>query len=104
MLLIEDFDQSLDTHFIKDSLGPYLKNLYRDLTLRSLQPAAIQEGKIDKTVFLTYCNLPGIINERLLRFFEASDEGLVSEQAFVKNLIKIFSSDIETRMRLTFQM
>jgi hypothetical protein len=51
MLLIEDFDQSMDTHFIMESLAPYFKNLYRDLTLRSLNPNAIQEGKIDKTVF-----------------------------------------------------
>lgn len=40
-LLIEDFDQSIDGHFIKESLAPYLKNLYRDLTLRSLSPNAI---------------------------------------------------------------
>jgi hypothetical protein len=37
-----------------------------------------------------------------LKLFEANEEGLVTEQAFVKNLVKIFASDIDTRMRFTF--
>jgi hypothetical protein len=34
-LLIEDFDDVLDSRFIKEYLGPYLSDLYKDLALRS---------------------------------------------------------------------
>ena len=33
-----------------------------------------------------------------------STDGLISEEAFVDQLTKIFVSDIDTRMRITFYM
>lgn len=89
---------------IKEYLLPYLKDLYKDLALRSIAPQAIKEQKVDKVTFIQYCNLPGIMSDRLLKIFEGESEGIVHESNFVSNLTRIFVSDLDTRMRLTFNV
>ena len=59
--------------------------------------------------FIQYCNLPGIISERLLKIFLSDSEedcgkGFISEEAFIKYMTMIFVSDVDSRMRLTFDM
>lgn len=99
---MEDFEG--DSKFIKDFLTPYFKDLYKDLILRCLSSAAIQEKKLDKVTFIEYCNLPGIINDRFFKMFDIDGNGLITEDSFIKNMIKVFISDLDTRMRLTFNM
>ena len=101
---VEDYDEHTDGRFVRDFLCPYFVDLYKDLTLRCLTPAAIKEKKLDRITFLEYCNLPGIINDRLLKIFDTNNDGLISENSFVSNLSYIFASDLETRMRITFCM
>jgi hypothetical protein len=102
---VEDFDiHGGDSKFIKDFLNPYFKDLYKDLILRCLSSTAIQEKKLDKVTFIEYCNLPGIINDRFFKMFDTNNEGLINEQNFIANMIKVFVSDLDTRMRLTFNM
>ena len=48
--------------------------------------------------------MPGIINDRFLKMFDSSNEQLVSESAFVSNLVRVFMSDLDSRMRMTFTM
>jgi hypothetical protein len=64
---VEDFDSSIDGRFVKDFLKPYFADLYKDLTLRCLTQPAVREKKLDRIAVLEYCNLPGIVNERLLK-------------------------------------
>ncbi len=102
---VEDFDiHGGDAKFVKDYLNPYFKDLYKDLTLRCLSTTAIQEKKLDKVTFIEYCNLPGIINDRFFKMFDIDNNGLITEESFIKNMIKVFISDLDTRMRLTFNM
>ena len=58
--------------------------------------------------FIQYCNLPGIISERLLKIIMGassdSSKNFISEEGFIKNMTTIFVSDVEMRMRLTFDM
>jgi hypothetical protein len=109
-LLIEDFDEINDSKFIKEYLVPYLSDLYKDLALRSFistSSAAAQASaikKVDKVTFIQYCNLPGIISERLLKIFDTNSDGLITEESFVKNMTLIFMSDLESRIKLTFNM
>ena len=60
LIQIEDFDETVDPEFIKKYLTPYLKDLYKDLLMRSSNQTAI-----DKVTFIEYTKLPGIINDRL---------------------------------------
>ena len=100
---VEDYDDN-DTRFVKDFLVPYLKDLFRDLILRCMQPEAISQKKMDKVTFIEYCNLPGIINDRLFNVFDLQNTTVISEQQFVSNFVKIFISDLDTKMRLTFDL
>ena len=102
--MVEEFDQTLDACFIKDFLHPYFSDLYKDLILRCLTSVALKEKKLDRIALLEYCNLPGIVNERLLKLFEPNKEGLVSEYQFSKVLSSIFASELDSRMKLTFNM
>ncbi len=101
---VEDFDDINDNKFVKEFLGPYFKDLFRDLAMRCISPNAIQEKKLDKVTFIEYCNLPGIINDRFFKMFDTAHDGLISENSFILNLVKVFISDLDTRMRLTFNM
>ena len=82
---------------------PYFKDLFRDLALRS-QSSQTGDKKIDKVTFLEYCSLPGIISDRLFSMFTDVDNTYINENSFISNFIKIFISNIETKMRLTFNM
>ena len=59
-LQLEDYDANVDAEFIKQELQPYLKDLYKDLLMRSNQ-----NEHVDKVTFIEYTKLPGIINDRL---------------------------------------
>lgn len=106
-ILVEDFDENIDGKFIKDSLIPYLRDLYRDLALRSFVSTGqsnTRERRLDKVTFVQYTNLPGIISERLLKMFDSNNDGMITEQSFISQMTKIFVSDLDTRMRVTFQV
>ncbi len=65
---------------------------------------AISEKKLDKVTFIEYCNLPGIINDRFFKMFDVNNDGLITEASFIQNMTKVFISDLDTRMRLTYNM
>jgi len=48
--------------------------------------------------------MPGIISERLLKIFDNHSDGLISEESFLYNMTLIFMSDLESRIKLTFNM
>jgi len=49
---------------VHNYLIPYLKDLYKDLMMRSNHPQYL-----DKVTFIEYTKLPGIINDRLHYMF-----------------------------------
>lgn len=81
LLSVEDFN---DTRFLTDFLHPYFTDLYKDLSLRSMIPNAIKDKKVDRIAFLEYCNLPGIINQRLIKLLDPQNTEMIEQQAFIK--------------------
>lgn len=64
-----------------------------------------KEKKIDKVTFLEYCQLPGVIGDRLFKLCEEKGtEGFVNETDFTSIFTKIFVSDFDSKMKLTFNM
>ena len=100
---VEDFNKSSDSKFIKDFLVPYFKDLFKDLAVRTHTPTT-NNDKIDKVTFIEYCNLPAIIGDRLFKMFDTNRDTLIAEVSFVNNLVKVFMSDLDTKMRMTFNM
>ena len=64
MLQIEDYDVNSDPIFVNEHLVPYLRDLYKDLMMRSSNP-----NNLDKVTFIEYTKMPGIINDRLHYMF-----------------------------------
>ena len=54
--------------------------------------------------FFEYCSLPGIINDRFLRVFDPKGKGVIKEERFVEVMIMVFISELDDKMRLTFEM
>ena len=42
--------------------------------------------------------------ERFFKLFEITYEGFITESSFIKNICKVFMSDLDTKMRMTFNM
>ena len=105
LLYMEDFDPEVDPEFIRRELRPYFQGVFADLALRSTQPAGSQSRKIDKVTFVEYVNLPGIVSDRFhaLACHDHTD-GRVQEDHFIELMLQVFSSSVETKMRLSFKM
>ena len=111
-LHMEDYDANLDAEFVKQELVPYLKDLYKDLIMRSSN-----QQHIDKVTFIEYTKLPGIINDRLHFMFSnyknsksilgspksspkekltiQKKDDFVTEQSFIKNFTALFIGDLD---------
>lgn len=94
----------IDGRFVSEFLHPYFTDLYKDLALRAITSVGIKERKVDRIAFLQYCNLPGIINQRLIKILDPESRDIIELSNFIKVLTKIFASDLDTRMRFTFSM
>ena len=104
---MEDFDPEVDPGFIKKELRPYLQGVFMDLALRSVQSTDHRDKakSIDKITFIEYVNLPGIVCDRFHSLAsKGTQEGRIYEEDFTELLLKVFSSSVETKMRLTFKM
>jgi hypothetical protein len=118
--MIEDYDDTLDKQFIEKWATQYFRDLYNDLLMRSNQ-----QDHLDKVNFIEYTKLPGIINDRLHFMFmgvkgngkssksgnspDKASPGLkgsdhVTEKSFEENLVRIFSGDLDSKMKFTFEM
>jgi len=117
--MIEDYDDNVDKQFIEKWATQYFRDLYNDLLMRSNQ-----QDHLDKVNFIEYTKLPGIINDRLHFMFTAvkgagkqsksgspdkASPGLkgqdhVTEKSFEENLVRIFSGDLDSKMKFTFEM
>lgn len=50
LILVEDFDHENDSKFVKESLIPYFRDLFRDLALRCMTPQV--DRRLDKVTFI----------------------------------------------------
>lgn len=102
---MEDFDPEVDPEFIRRELRPYFASVFADLSLRSTQSQTTSKRSIDKVTFVEYINLPGIVSDRFHSLASKNHtEGRIFEDQFIELLLQVFSSSVETKMRLTFSM
>lgn len=105
LLYMEDFDPEVDPEFIKQELRPYLSGVFADLALRSTQSTSMQVKSIDKVTFVEYINLPGVVSDRFHALAcKGQADGRIIEQHFIELMLQVYSSSVETKMRLTFKM
>ena len=76
----------------EELLNKYLKEIWSDLSKRSVEESA--KG-INKITFNKYYDLPGIISERLFTLFDKDKDGVLNLQEFVTGMKMLFSQ-VET--------
>jgi len=71
MITFAALERSVEEKFNSSKFYPYLMDVFTDLSQREGRSAkVISEGSlISKTKFLEYCNLPGLLGERLYCLF-----------------------------------
>lgn len=90
----------LNEEFKKNVAIPYFKDIYKDLVSQS---DAKSKG-FNKITLLNYSQLPGIIGERLFAVLDLKGQEYVDLREFVHGFFKIYYSNLETKLKLTFDI
>lgn len=107
IILIEDYNEELDSKFKQEIAIPYFKTIFSDVAKRSVTPKSEEtpEVFVDNVAFFEYTKLPGIICDRFFNVFKRSKTtNLIVESSFIQGFIDIYLSDLRTKMELTFKM
>ena len=86
--------------FKKNVAIPYFKDIYKDLVSQSDD----KSKGINKITMLTYSNLPGIIGERFVAVLDLSKTDYIDLREFVHGFFKVYYSNLETKIKLSFDM
>lgn len=86
--------------FKKNVAIPYFKDIYKDLVAQS----DCKDKGINRITLLTYTNLPGIIGERFAHVLDLSKTDYVDLREFVHGFFKVYYSNLETKIKLSFDM
>ena len=79
---------------------PYFKDIYKDLVAQSDD----KNKGINKVTRLTYTNLPCIIGERFVSVLDLSKTDYIDLREFVHGFFKVYYSNLETKIKLSFDM
>jgi len=99
---IELVDESIlnNEEFKKNVAIPYFKDIYKDLVSQSDD----KNKGINKITMLNYSNLPGIIGERFVALLDLSKSDYIDLREFVHGFFKVYYSNLETKIKLSFDM
>lgn len=100
MEFIEDEAILNDEDFKKNVAIPYFKDIYKDLIARG----GDKSKGLNKVTLFQYMNLPGIIGERFTAVLDLSNNGFVDLREFVHGFFKVYYSNLETKIKLSFDM
>lgn len=59
---------------------------------------------MNKIALLTYTNLPGVIGDRFFAIMDLNDDNYVDLREFVHGFFKVYYSNLETKLKLTFDI
>ena len=79
---------------------PYFKDIYKDLCSRSDDKA---KG-VNKISFLDYCQLPGLLAERLFQVLDVDRDGYLNSKEFMTGLLRIYCSAFDQKMKFVFDI
>ena len=79
---------------------PYFKDIYKDLCSRSDD----KSKGINKVSFMDYCQLPGLLAERLFTVFDVDHDGYLNSKEFLTGLLRIYCSQFDQKMKFVFDI
>ena len=87
-LLIEEYGEvNTESPLVSEHLMPYLRDLFGDLVIRSIEPAALKAQQLDKTTFIEFSSLPCVVAERLFSIFDTPSTGTLTLKTFADGLL-----------------
>ena len=99
---LELVDESIlnNEDFKKNVVIAYFKDIFKDLVAQSDNKA---KG-VHKNTFLTYTNLPGVIGDRFFAVCDLNKTDYIELREFIHGFFKVYYSNLETKMKLSFDM
>ena len=79
---------------------PYFKDIFKDLCSRSDNKTL----GINKISFLDYCQLPGLLAERLFAVFDVDHNGYLNSKEFLTGLLRIYCSQFDQKIKFVFDI
>ena len=79
---------------------PYFKDIYKDLCSRSDD----KSKGINRISFMDYCQLPGLLAERLFAVFDIDKDGYLNSKEFLTGLLRIYCSQFDQKMKFVFDI
>ena len=79
---------------------PYFKDIFRDLCSRSDD----KTKGINKVSMLDYCQLPGLLAERLFSVLDQDGDGYLSGREFLSGLLRFYCSSFDEKIKLVFEI
>ena len=79
---------------------PYFKDIFKDLVAQSEE----KSKGINKVTMLNYTSLPGVLGDRFFAVLDLSKTEYIDLREFVHGFFKVYYSNLETKMKLTFDM
>jgi Ca2+-binding EF-hand superfamily protein len=108
LFFVEELSDELIRRFQSQQVTPYFKSVFADLVLRS-QPAKDPRfnNLCDKVTLVEYMNLPGILSDRFCALMGSNPkqgEGRLNSEKFLHVMSQVYSSTVEEKMRMCFEM
>lgn len=79
---------------------PYFRDIFRDLQERSDN----KNKGINKISFINYCQLPGLVAERLFSILDVDKNSYLSEDEFLNGFLTFYCSNFNEKMKLCFDV
>jgi hypothetical protein len=79
---------------------PYFKDIYKDLQERSDN----REKGINKVSMLNYCQLPGLLGERLFAVFDTNKNNYLDKEEFLNGMLMFYCSDFDDKIKMIFKI
>ena len=79
---------------------PYFKDIYKDLCSRSDD----KNKGINKISMLDYCQLPGLLAERLFSVLDTDGDGYLNSKEFLTGLLRFYCSTFDQKIKLVFEI
>ena len=101
---IDDPCEQGDSTLVREYLGSYLRDLYNDLVIRCILPAAVKAQLLDKVTFIEFSCLPSIIAETLFSIYDPNNDDMMTFEDFAECISTIFIGTFKQQCNLSFKM
>ena len=81
-----------------EAFEQYLKQVWKDLSGRTNE----HKDGIDKITFGKYYELPGLISDRLFAVLDTKNQGAISSEDFINNMLELFSGEFDKLTKFIF--